>query len=85
MTDETDTKAKSPVRRFQRIEETLAVQYVEGDAAAEAIVRGWLGLGHTDQILISDGSWIVKRRGDGDMYIVRNEDFVREFAEVLSV
>lgn len=73
----------SSPRRYQRIEETIAVQYTAGDVEAEQAIRGWANLPVDAPIPVSEGYWVVKRRGDGQLYIVEHEDFIAEFQEVL--
>lgn len=67
----------------QRIEHCIAVQYEKGDKDAESAIRGWLNLGTSKAIPLHEGTWLVKRRGDNQIYVVENEDFVEEFARVL--
>jgi len=75
----------SAVRNFERVESGVqAVQFIEGDLAAEQVIRGWTNLPLGEVIGLPEGTWVVKLRDDPRVHLVHDEAFKLDFREVIA-
>ena len=72
------------VIKVQRTENCLAVKWDPKNVQVNQLIHGWSGLPFEEEINLPEDAWIVQR-SDGQLFVVDDEGFNRDFVKVLDV